>query len=195
MPGFPTNAGRIGASVFNSVRFLIEGEVISANLGAHTGCTRTAVGSNLRRVALSFAAGAKLLPLVRPIRTKGIADMIAASDCYSFLDAQSNELTRSPAGFTALITPSAAEYPEALHRSLVDRYRVIKEWQAITLTLIEQSLRGELDSAIAGLFLHELPEYLRNYHKDILAEVQINTPVFFRTDEPILGTIAEVQAP
>jgi hypothetical protein len=124
-----------------------------------------------------------------------MTDMIANSDCYSFLDAQSDEVTRSPAGFTALITPSPAEYPEALHRSLVDRYRAIKEWQTITLTLIDQSLRGELDYAIAGLFLRELPEYLCTYHKNVFAEVQVNTPVFFRTDEPILGIIAEVQAP
>jgi hypothetical protein len=42
--GVPDERRRIGASVFNSVRFLIEGEVISANLGAHTGCTPPAVG-------------------------------------------------------------------------------------------------------------------------------------------------------
>ena len=77
----------------------------------------------------------------------------AIGDCYSSLDAQSDEITRSPAGFTGLITPSPAEYPEALHKLLVKRYEVIKGWQTITLTLFNQSLRGELDYSISELFL------------------------------------------
>ena len=124
-----------------------------------------------------------------------MTNTMAIGDCYSFLDAQSDEITRSPAGFTGLITPSPAEYPEALHKLVVERYEVIKEWQTITLTLFNQSLRGELDYAIAQLFLRELPDYLLRHHQNIFAEVHVNTPIFFRTDESTLGTILEVQSP
>ncbi len=49
--------------------------------------------------------------------------------------------------------------------------------------------------AIPELFLREIPPYLASYHCDLVSSVPVNTPVFFRTDEAMLGKIVEVQSP
>ncbi|MGH7045862.1 MAG: hypothetical protein ACREE2_05660 [Stellaceae bacterium] len=116
-------------------------------------------------------------------------------DCYSFLEWQSNEATRSLVGFTGLITPVPDTLSATEWESLAARYSVIKEWQATTLELFAASLSGHADPAIAELFLREVPPYLIDLHRDIVSTAPVETPVFFRTDEAALGKIVEVQAP
>jgi len=120
---------------------------------------------------------------------------VAADDCYAFLEAQSNEVTRSLVGFTALITPVPDTLAAPEWQSLDTRYKAIKEWQSTTLELFTSSLKGLITPAIAELFLREIPPHLASYHRDIVSSAPVNTPVFFRTDEAILGKIVEVQSP
>jgi hypothetical protein len=118
-----------------------------------------------------------------------------ADDCYAFLEWQSNEVTRSLVGFTGLITPAPDNLSAAQWQNLTARYATIKEWHSTTLELFSASLKGLVTPAIAELFLREIPPYLASYHRDIVSSVPINTPMFFRTDEAVLGKIVEVQSP
>ena len=118
-----------------------------------------------------------------------------ADDCYAFLEWQSNEVTRSLVGFTGLITPVPDNLSCAQWQSLETRYATIKEWQSTTLELFSSSLNGLVTPAIAELFLRELPSYLASYHREIVSSAPIKTPMFFRTDEAVLGKIVEVQSP
>jgi len=117
------------------------------------------------------------------------------SGCYAFLEEQSNEVTRSLVGFTGLITPTPHSLPISEWKSLSSRYAVIKEWQSTTLELFSSSLKRLTTPAIAELFLREIPPYLIETHRDIAASSPVDTPVFFRTDEALLGKIVEVQSP
>jgi hypothetical protein len=118
-----------------------------------------------------------------------------ADDCYGYLEWQSNEVTRSLVGFTGLITPLPAPLPAAQWQALAARYKIIKEWQATTLELFSASVKGLVAPAIADLFLSEVPPYLVDLHRDLVATAPIETPTCFRTDEATLGKIVEVQAP
>src|SRR5262245_30769171 len=120
---------------------------------------------------------------------------LKAADCYAFLEWQSNEVTRSLVGFTGLITPVPDNLSAAQWQSLEARYAAIKEWQSTTVELFSASLKGLVTPVIAGLFLREVPPYLASYHHDIVSSAPINTPMFFRTDEAVLGKIVEVQSP
>jgi hypothetical protein len=64
-----------------------------------------------------------------------------------------------------------------------------------TLELFTASLTGEVTPAVAELFMRELPPFLIAYHRDVMASVPVKPPVFFRTDEAVLGKIVEVQSP
>jgi hypothetical protein len=145
---------------------------------------------------------AEAVPARAPDR--GDADVISApirqasskaDDCYAFLEWQSNDVTRSLVGFTGLVTPVPDNLSPDQWNSLADRYRAIKEWQSTTLELFASSLKGLVTPGIAELFLREIPPYLASYHRDIVASAPIHTPVFFRTDEAMLGKIVEVQSP
>ena len=118
-----------------------------------------------------------------------------ADDCYAFLEWQSNEVNRSLVGFTGLIRPVPDNLSPAQWGTLAARYATIKEWQSTTLELFTSSLKGLVTPAIAELFLREIPPYLVSYHRDIVSSAPVNTPVFFRTDEAMLGKIVEVQSP
>ncbi|HEY3911230.1 MAG TPA: hypothetical protein VGM07_15260 [Stellaceae bacterium] len=118
-----------------------------------------------------------------------------SSDCYAFLERQSYEITRSLVGFTALITPMPDTLSAAQWENLAARYDTIKEWQATTLELFAASLAGQADPVIAELFLSEIPPYLVETHRSVVLSLPVETPVFFRTDEAMLGKIVEVQSP
>lgn len=121
--------------------------------------------------------------------------LVKAEDCYAYLERQSNEVTRSLVGFTGLITPVPESLSVSQWEALAARYDLIKEWQATTLELFTSSLTGQMTPAIAEMFLQEIPPYLASYHRDIVSTAPVNTPVFFRTDEAMLGKIVEVQSP
>ena len=129
------------------------------------------------------------------IRAPMLRASVETDDCYAFLEWQSNEVTRSLVGFTGLITPVPDKLSSAQWQSLESRYATIKEWQSTTLELFSSSLKGLVTPAVAELFLREIPPYLASYHRDIVSSAPINTPMFFRTDEAVLGKIVEVQSP
>ena len=116
-------------------------------------------------------------------------------DCYALLDAQSEAVTRSAAGFSGLIAARPAVISEDQHELLSARYRYLKAWQAVTLRLFAESLAGSIPPSVARLFLGELPTHLASYHAELVSSVDISTPAYFRTDEALLGKILEVQCP
>ncbi len=118
-----------------------------------------------------------------------------ADDCYAFLEWQSNEVTRSLVGFTGLITPVPDNLSSAQWQSLASPLRNDQGMAIDTLELFSSSLKGLVTPAIAELFLREIPPYLASYHRDIVSAAPIHTPMFFRTDEAVLGKIVEVQSP
>lgn len=119
----------------------------------------------------------------------------ALGDCYAFLEEQSIRVTRCSTGFTGLTTPAPQNLSSSDWNTLAARYELIKEWQTTTLELFTASLAGEVTPAIAELFLREIPPFLVAYHRDVMASVPVKPPVFFRTDEAVLGKIVEVQSP
>jgi hypothetical protein len=63
------------------------------------------------------------------------------------------------------------------------------------LEIFKASLAGECDPAIAASAIGDVPAHLgREYHRQ-LSERQHQTPVFFRTDEPVPGKVSEIQCP
>jgi hypothetical protein len=119
----------------------------------------------------------------------------ASDDCYAFLEEQSIRTTRCSTGFTALTTPVPQKLSRSAWNALAARYELIKEWQTTTLEVFTASLTGEVTPAIAELFLREMPPFLVSYHRDVVSSIPVKTPVFFRTDEAVLGKIVEVQSP
>lgn len=116
-------------------------------------------------------------------------------DCYRFLDKQGLELTRSDAGFNSLITAEPHTLDDAIWESFQRRYKIIKEWQATTLALFQQSLLSQIESDVADLILADLPPHLGAAHHHSLISTPPTTPVFFRTDEVTPGVLTEVQCP
>jgi hypothetical protein len=119
----------------------------------------------------------------------------ASGDCYAFLEEQSIRVTRCSTGFTGLTTPAPQNLSSFEWNTLAARHKLIKEWQTTTLELFTASLAGEVTPAIAELFLREIPPFLVAYHRDVMGSVPVKPPVFFRTDEAVLGKVVEVQSP
>ena len=117
-----------------------------------------------------------------------------ADDLYEALARRSDDVCRSAAFFGCLATAPRTITAEE-HQRLADRYAVIKSWQETTASLFTRSLLGELDPRLAHLFLCELPPHLVTSHQNLVKEMPIDTPMFFRTDEALLGKMIEVQCP
>lgn len=112
---------------------------------------------------------------------------------YQYLDHKINDALKTDLEFDLLLGATLYKLEPAISQSFFDRYRLIKEFQEITLSLFNASLNGEDDPEIASLVLSELPDCQGwNYHKNLALK---HTPVFFRTDEVIPGKISEIQCP
>jgi hypothetical protein len=120
------------------------------------------------------------------------------NEYYVYLDSQVNDALNIDVGFNNLL--GADLYclaPNAL-RSFLERYSLIKEFQEVTLSLFNASLRHEFDPEVASLVINELPDHMGwNYHRHLLENSvqQHRTPVYFRTDEVADGKIIEIQCP
>ncbi|MFG2226539.1 hypothetical protein [Streptomyces sp. NPDC048644] len=114
---------------------------------------------------------------------------------YRFIDDDIEHRTRAGVGYTNLIShrPYALD-PETL-QGFIDRNALIREFQRITRDVFLASLHGEADPAIAETIVSgQPPERGREFHLK-LTERHLALPLYFRTDEPAPGAIAEVQCP
>lgn len=119
---------------------------------------------------------------------------------FDFLDEQINDMIGVDIGFSN--HPAADIYsmaPEVIE-GFRTRYASIKQFQKITVSLFNASLRGDMDPEIARLIINELPDFHGfAHHKDLYPYTEQmsrnSTPVFFRTDETVPGKISEIQPP
>ena len=117
------------------------------------------------------------------------------NDFYRFLDDQINNELKTDIGFNSLVSSKPYKFNENEEENFFNRYKLIKEFQKISLTLFHKSISGELDPKIAELVINELPENLGLKHHKNIKFRDDQTPVFFRTDEVIPGKISEIQSP
>ncbi|WDN54979.1 hypothetical protein [Streptomyces clavuligerus] len=114
---------------------------------------------------------------------------------YRFIDESIEDRTRAGVGFTNLISPRPYALDPAVLRGFIERNALIREFQRITRDVFLASLRGDADPAIAETIVAgQPPERGREFHQG-LTERQLALPLYFRTDEPAPGAIAEVQCP
>lgn len=114
--------------------------------------------------------------------------MMSDGNPYAFLEAQSHELTRSLVGFTSLRTPKPHRLDPKRWQQLNARYAALREFHATTLRLFQE------DPVVCDLFVAELPEFLAVHHRQsIESAAPLEPPVFFRTDESVLGAVLEIQ--
>ncbi len=115
------------------------------------------------------------------------------SDYYGYLDRQINDTLGTDLEFNILLGAGHYAFEAEELRGFAERYSRIKEFQEITLSLFNASLKGEADPEIASLIINELPESQgTKYHRELDLK---HTPVFFRTDEVVPGKISEIQSP
>jgi hypothetical protein len=115
------------------------------------------------------------------------------SEYYRYLDRQLNDALGTDLEFNILLGAKRYALEADELRGFSDRYPQIKEFQEITLSLFNASLKGEADPEIASLIVNELPESQgTKYHSELDLK---HTPVFFRTDEVVPGKISEIQCP
>ncbi|MEV0845868.1 hypothetical protein AB0J21_08290 [Streptomyces sp. NPDC049954] len=114
---------------------------------------------------------------------------------YRFIDDDIEARARMDVGFTNLISTRPYTLDAETLRGFEDRNAVIREFQRITRDVFLASLHGEADPAIAETVLAgQPPERGREYHLK-LTERHLALPLYFRTDEPAPGALAEVQCP
>ncbi|MFW6011309.1 MAG: hypothetical protein ACOC8Q_02245 [Desulfosalsimonas sp.] len=119
---------------------------------------------------------------------------------FDFLDSQINDALQVDIGFNSYPAADVYQMPSEEMEGFKARYKYIKEFQKITASLFNASLKGKADPEIAKLIVNELPDFHGlKYHKDLhakAAQMSKNiTPVFFRTDETVPGKISEIQPP
>lgn len=114
---------------------------------------------------------------------------------YGAISDLSEDVTRSRAAFTGLITPEPYCIPVPEWRAIQARNTALREWHVTSLRLFEASVRGDGPDDIAMSLLQHLPEHFGWRHHRNLQLSRVNAPVFFRTDQTANGVIFEVQCP
>ncbi|MFP5212881.1 MAG: hypothetical protein ACLGPL_05830, partial [Acidobacteriota bacterium] len=114
---------------------------------------------------------------------------------YDMLEERINDSLNASVGFGNLLPSGIFKLGGEALNAFGERYRLIKEFQEVTLSLFNASLRGEFDPRLAELVVNELPENLGLEYHRTLSPLQHRTPVFFRTDEVAPGKICEIQCP
>ena len=123
---------------------------------------------------------------------KSQAAIQPVAEPYLLLDHQINTVLNAYVGFNNLMACTPYQLTPNHLQSLMNRYRVVKEFQESTLALFKASLTGDADPEVARLILDELPPNQGfAYHRG-LSERQLRTPVFFRTDEVAPGKLSEI---
>jgi hypothetical protein len=117
---------------------------------------------------------------------------------YSYLDSQVNDLLNIDIGFNNILGANLYCLDPSVLGSFFKRYCLIKEFQEVTLSLFNASLRHEFDPEVASLVINELPDHMGwDYHRHLSEDSiqQPKTPVYFRTDEVADRKIIEIQCP
>lgn len=128
-------------------------------------------------------------------RTAAPVSAVATHPLYRQLDEEINSRLGIDLGFTALIRTTPYPLEAADLAGFRERYAVIRRFQQRTLDLFKASLRGEADPEVAAMVLGDVPPHLGRAYHEQLTERQHRLPVFFRTDEPAPGKLAEIQCP
>ena len=117
------------------------------------------------------------------------------SDIYDTIDQDFNQGSGGNTNFEALVGNSPYKISPEEITKFQDRYQIIKDFQQKILEVFRASLKGEADAKIYRMVLGDIPAHIGlDYHVN-LSERQHTTPVFFCTDEPVLGKLSEIQCP
>lgn len=114
---------------------------------------------------------------------------------YKFIDVDFADRTKTNIGFTNLIALAPYQMDEQTLEGFRARNAHIREFHKITRDVFMASLRGDADPAIAELIVAEQPPCRGRAYHHSLTEQHLRLPIFFRTDEPAPGAIAEIQCP
>jgi hypothetical protein len=128
------------------------------------------------------------------VETTGAANRKYAAP-YTAIAELSEEVTRSRAAFTGLITPEPYRIAAREWRAIQARNAALREWHATALRLFAASVRGDGPPELSNALLQHLPEHVGWRHHRNIPLAEMNTPVFFRTDQTADGVIFEVQCP
>lgn len=116
-------------------------------------------------------------------------------DFYGWLDRTFSEVAGGDPGFGNLLAAAPRVLDEATLQGFSERYDCIRRFQQTTLGLFLASLKGEAHPEIAAHVLGDVPAaYGADYHRG-LSPAQLKVPLFFRTDEPVIGKLSEIQCP
>jgi len=118
-----------------------------------------------------------------------------ARELYASIDREADAAAGGDAGFSMLLGSRAPKLDAAALAGYAERYAVIRRFQQRALELFSASLRGDADPELAAMILGDAPPHLGAAYHRSLSPAQMQFPVFFRTDEPAPGAIAEVQCP
>ncbi|WP_368396665.1 hypothetical protein [Streptomyces sclerotialus] len=111
------------------------------------------------------------------------------------MDEDIRHRTRATVGFTNEIASRPYPMDEPTLQGFRDRHALIRKFYETTRDVFMASLRDEADPAIADSVLSGQPSCRGREHHLRLADSQLSTPLFFRTDEAAPGAIIEVQCP
>jgi hypothetical protein len=114
---------------------------------------------------------------------------------YAVADEMFDRGTGGNTGYETLIGTSALTVSDAAVQAWRDRYAVIKAYQKAVIRVFRESLSGQRDPRIAQMVLSDLPESQGAAWHAKLTDQHLQTPAFFRTDEPSPGRCSEIQCP
>lgn len=114
---------------------------------------------------------------------------------YEWADMQLSAGYHSDIGFTMLFEENPCFVDPKIFVSIKKNASIIRRFQDICIKLFRDSLSESGDKTIRHWLINEtLDSYGLEYHRN-LSDKHYTRPVFFRTDEPTLGKIAEIQCP
>lgn len=113
---------------------------------------------------------------------------------YCWADNQYNRCFSVNTGFTQLLSVSPTIISSSEYRMANDRLQIIHEFQDTCISIFRRALQYD-DQELLHWLINETPQsFAADYHKR-LDDRHFVKPVFFRTDEMIIGKIAEIQCP
>lgn len=107
----------------------------------------------------------------------------------------SEEVTKSTASFTGLVTIAPLKLSADTWTSFQRRNEILRAWQRTCLELLAASINDDLSPVIAAALLDHLPPHFGWEHHRRLPLGAVGTPCFFRTDQAANETVLEVQCP
>ncbi len=116
-------------------------------------------------------------------------------DKYTLADELFNSSPEFSTGFEEILST----HPYLVLHDIMDQYAerlaVIREFQRTTISIFREELSLKKKGEVLHWLMNETPHSLGiRYHKS-LGDAHFTSPVFFRTDEVVMGRIAEIQCP